>query len=167
MKREGNIHTVEDIEQLIKSTNDYRLVRNGAKPDRNISNSESRVFSKVYEVYSGPFIFVIRLEFDYRIARGRVAWQYKENTLFQAVPGLRPKLLSLYPVTSGWKKEVMSRKYVESASPDIPYEIRKMADETNPDNDRASQEIALEGLVEIRDFINAVMEKEQNNGNTR
>ena len=154
MKREGSINTVENIEQLILSTKDVRLIKGGRNGNKYQSNEPSAIQTRVYEVWSGEFVFTIQLGFDYRINRGRVTWQHKENTLFQAVPGLRKQLLSLRAMSNGWKTEVEFKKHIDNTKPEVPYEIRQLiARVTDPEEDEWGKNAAIESLANIRDYI--------------
>lgn len=64
---------VEAIETIIRNRLDYHVIKDGKAWPHQQSKVLPSMFSRIYEVYAGAFVFEIRLEFDYRIKRGRIS----------------------------------------------------------------------------------------------
>lgn len=98
MKCEGDIKVVEKIESLIKKAPECRLIKDGASSSHSMlgDDTKSAVFCRAYEVYFGAFLFNVRLEYDYRVGRGRVdIYEHNMEKLYEVIPGLEKRLYLL------------------------------------------------------------------------
>jgi len=73
MKRQGDIQHVEAIETIIRNRLDFHVIKDGKASPHQQSKELPSMFSRIYEFYAGAFVFELRLEYDYRIRRGRVS----------------------------------------------------------------------------------------------
>lgn len=73
MKRQGDIAHVEAIETIIRNRLSYHVIKDGKANPHQQSKELPSMFSRIYEFYAGAFVFEMRLEYDYRISRGRIS----------------------------------------------------------------------------------------------
>lgn len=108
MNCQGDLATVEAIEKVIRGWNEVRLIKDGSvgDPFLRYQTSITTMYSRVYEVYIGTYVFSIRLTFDKRQGseKGRVSIpDINTRLLFRAVYGLKELIDELTPMTGAWK----------------------------------------------------------------
>lgn len=113
MKKQGDIKIINEIEGLIKGYGKCRCIKVGAqgKPPVRHCDFSSELFSRVYEVYVWPYLFVVSLRYDGRSGIGRVEVREKNiERLYVAIPGMVERMALLEPMsgdgmrTAGVKK---------------------------------------------------------------
>lgn len=108
MNCQGDLATVEAVEKVIRGWNEVRLVKDGSvgNPLLTYQYPSTTIYSRVYEVYIGTYVFLIRLTFDKRQGneKGRISIpDVNKRLLFRAVYGLKELVDKLTPMTGDWK----------------------------------------------------------------
>ena len=116
MKREGDIGIIKNIEHIITSKCKYTRIKARPMSIAPIQGADtaSAVETKIYEVYSGAFVFVIKLQYDYRVDRGRVAiadnmlWRLEHGSeawqMGEDVADILQYVRLLIPMSGDWKR---------------------------------------------------------------
>lgn len=108
MNCQGDLKTVQEIEKVIRGWNETILIKDGKKPDpfRLYQIKDTSSYSRVYEVYIGWYVFIVRLYFDERenSTKGQFSVADANKTvLFRAVHGLKELVDKMTPMNGEWK----------------------------------------------------------------
>lgn len=108
MNCQGDLETVQAIEKVIRGWNEWRLVKDGSanNPLVRYQFPSTTIYSRVYEVYVGAYVFTIRLFYNKSQGneKGRVSIpDINKKLLFYAVHGLTELVDKLTPMTGEWK----------------------------------------------------------------
>ena len=108
MNCQGDLETVQAIEKVIRGWNEWRLVKDGSanNPLVRYQYPTTTIYSRVYEMYVGWYVFTIRLTFDKRNGneKGRLSMpDIRKYILFKAVYGFKELVDKLTPMTGDWK----------------------------------------------------------------
>lgn len=108
MNCQGDLETVQAIEKVIRGWNEWLLVKDGSanNPLVRYQYPTTTIYSRVYEVYVGWYVFSIRLTFDKRNGseKGRLSIpDVRKHILFKAVYGLKEQVDKMTPMSGEWK----------------------------------------------------------------
>jgi hypothetical protein len=108
MNCQGDLKTVQEIEKVICGWNETILIKDGANadPTQQYQIKTTTNYSRVYEVYVGWYVFIVRLYFDERenSAKGRFSVpDVNKHILFRAVHGLKELVDKMTPMNGEWK----------------------------------------------------------------
>jgi len=114
----GTIKQITDIEALIRSGRGWRYVKDYDRQPGEIQGKEfsSAVFTRDYEVFMWPYMFVIRLFWDYREASGRGSISVKNNNihiLLNNMPQLQEILSEMHSSNHSTVKDLVSEPATE------------------------------------------------------
>ena len=108
MNCQGDLAIVEAIEKVIRGWNEVRLIKDGSvrNPLLLYQTDNTTLYSRVYELYVGSYVFPVRLTFDKRQGdeKGRMSIpDINRRILFRAVHGLSELVDKLTPMTGDWR----------------------------------------------------------------
>lgn len=108
MNCQGDLKTVQDVEKIIRGWNETILIKDGSNADplQHYQIKTTTNYSRVYEVYVGWYVFIVRLYFDEREGSSKGRFSVADTNkyiLFRAVHGLKELIDKMTPMNGEWQ----------------------------------------------------------------